>query len=75
MDEASGLQDGEHQQISGEDTLSAAPVETGEVCGLVLRIDENAGDQEAGENEEELDAFLAPGAQIQDCFCNAVEGS
>ena len=75
MYDVSGLQDGQHEHVGRKDALSAAPVKTREVVRFAFRVEENTRDQEAREDEEELDTFLAPGAQVYSCFRQTVEST
>ena len=51
--------DSHHQQIGGSDAQDAAGVEVAEVVGLGAAIEKDAGDEEAGEDEEEVHAHVA----------------
>jgi hypothetical protein len=65
-----GRQDHEDEEedsvIKGEDAEDAAGVEGGEIAGVALVFDEDARDQVAGEDEEEVDARPAESAHAVD---------
>ena len=63
-------EDDQDAVVEREDAECAASVEGFEVVGDVERVDQDAGDEEAGENEEEVDADVAgradAGEEVED---------
>ena len=60
--EGNGENDRQHDAvIKRKDPQSAANVKIADTMWIVTRIKQNAGDEEAGEDEEEIDTSPAPG--------------
>jgi hypothetical protein len=54
------ITDDEDEKVDGPDAQSATRIEVAEVAGLVAGFEEDGGDQESGEDEEEIDAGPSP---------------
>ena len=54
------------EQVDGPDAQGAAAVEVAEVFFFVSGFEKDGGDQEAGEDEEEIDACPSPQAGVVD---------
>src|SRR5262249_2287333 len=52
----------EDSVVEGKDSQGATDVEVAQIVGGLARVEENSGDEKAGEGEEEIDAHPAADA-------------
>jgi hypothetical protein len=56
--------DADHEEIGGGDAEEAAGVEVTEVVRLGAAVEQDSGDEEAGEDEEEMDTHVAEAGDV-----------